>query len=185
VEALTAITNAINDSPILKGAMAGAIVLVTGRLAAMAVQAAAAFAAQMGLNFAIGALVPSILAATIVAAGLAAAYTVHAANSQKAAKEAQNLALEQQKQKDAMNDSTRAIENYSRALKDMPGTALEQQALVLRRTSTRLKKALAKQRRRINWPRYTPGKAWRANGPHAPHGREKTLPRCGRNWTRR
>jgi hypothetical protein len=61
-------------------------------LAAMAVKAGVAFAAQMKLNFAAGALNPAVLAATLAVAGLAAGYTVYAANQQKAAREAENFA---------------------------------------------------------------------------------------------
>jgi tape measure domain-containing protein len=119
VETLTAITNAINNSPIAKGVFAGALVVATGHLAAMAVKASAAFAAQMGLNLAIGALVPAILATTLVVAGLTAGYTIYAASQQKAAREAENFAYQQRQQKDAVNDSADALQRYAQALAGM------------------------------------------------------------------
>ena len=95
VGALTDITNAINESPIAKGIFAGALMTLTGLLAAKAVQATIAFAAQMKLNLAIGALNPVVLASTAAVAALAAGYTFIAANAQKAACEVENLALQQ------------------------------------------------------------------------------------------
>jgi len=114
--ALTEITNAINESPILKGLIVGAIVTLTGYLAAMAVKAGIAFAAQMSLNLAIGALHPVVLASTIAVAGLAAGYTIYASSQQKAAREAENLAYSQLKQKDATDEASAAIARYTQEL---------------------------------------------------------------------
>jgi tape measure domain-containing protein len=119
VGALTAITDAINDSPLLKGLLIGAIVTLTGYLGAMAVKAGIAFAAQMALNLSIGALNPVVLASTIAVAGLAAGYTVYATNQQKAAREAESFAFEQRKQNDAINDAADAITRYTQALSGM------------------------------------------------------------------
>jgi len=119
VSALTEITNAINESPLLKGLLTAAIVAITGYLAAMAIKAGVAFAAQMSLNFAIGALNPVVLASTIAVAGLAAGYTAMAAKNQNAAREAENAAYQQRKQKDAINDAADAVIRYTQALQDM------------------------------------------------------------------
>jgi tape measure domain-containing protein len=119
VEALTDITGAINDSPIAKGALAAALAMVTGYLAAMAVKAGVAFAAQMSLNFAIGALNPVALAATLAVASLAAGYTMYAAKQQDAAREAENLALKQRQQTGAIEDSAAALRRYTQALADL------------------------------------------------------------------
>jgi tape measure domain-containing protein len=108
VKALTDITNAINESPIAKGILAGAMVALTGYLGAMAVKAGIAFAAQMSLNFAVGALNPVVLGATLAVAGLAAEYTRITTEQQRAAREAENFALKQQELKNAVDGATRA-----------------------------------------------------------------------------
>jgi tape measure domain-containing protein len=125
VETLANIANAINESPILKGVLAGALVALTGYLAAVAVKSIAAFAAQMSLNFAVGAMNPVVLATTIAVAGIAAGYTVMAANAQKAARESENLALEQRKQKDAIDATTESAMAFAEALGNMSGENLD------------------------------------------------------------
>jgi len=119
VGALTNIANAINESPILKGILAGALVAITGYLSAMAVKAGIAFAQQMALNLAIGALNPVVLAATIAVAGLAAGYAVYAANNQKAVKEAENFAYQQKKQNGTIRDSIATLNDYTNALRQV------------------------------------------------------------------
>jgi tape measure domain-containing protein len=125
--ALAAITNAINESPIAKGLFAGALVAITGYLSAMAVKAGVAFAAQMKLNLAIGALHPAVMIATITVAAAAAGYTMYAASQQKATREAESFALEQRKQKDALDASAEALERYKQAVGDMSFDELRQQ----------------------------------------------------------
>jgi tape measure domain-containing protein len=119
VGALTDIANAVNESPILKGLLVGALVAITGYLGAMAVKAGIAFAAQMSLNLAIGALNPVVLAATIAVAGLAAGYTIYAASQQKAAKEAEAFAYQQKQQNGAIKDATATLNDYINALKQV------------------------------------------------------------------
>jgi len=119
IQALTDIANAINECPLLKGFLIGAVVVLTGYLAAMAVKAGIAFAAQMKLNFAIGALNTVVLASTIAVAGLAAGYTIYASNQQKAARETENAALQQHKQRDAIISTTDAIKSFNDALLNM------------------------------------------------------------------
>ncbi|MDR3191890.1 MAG: tape measure protein, partial [Treponema sp.] len=119
LETLTAITGAVNESPIAKGVFAGALVTVTGLPAAMAVKAAAAFAAQMKLNLAAGVLNPVVMAATVAVGVAAAAYTICASKQQEAAKEAENFALQQRQQKDAVDESAAALDRYARALANM------------------------------------------------------------------
>jgi hypothetical protein len=119
VSALTDIANAINESPLIKGLLVGALVAITGYLGAMAVKAGIAFAAQMSLNLAIGALNPVVLATTIAVAGLAAGYTVYAANSQKAKKEAEDFAYQQKQQNGAIRDATAALNDYINALEQV------------------------------------------------------------------
>ena len=119
VEAITAITNAINNNPIAKGTLAGALVAVTGYLAAMAVKAGVAFAAQMQLNLAMGALNPAVMVATVAAGAAAASYAALAAKQQQAAREAENLAYHQRQQKDAIDESAEALQRYTQALGNM------------------------------------------------------------------
>ena len=118
-EVLTKITNAINESPIFKGLFAGAIITLTGYLSAMAVKAGVALAAQMKLNFAIGALNPAVLASTIAVAGLVAGYTAIAAKQQEVKREGENFALQQLKNRDSINEAAAAIERYRNALSDL------------------------------------------------------------------
>jgi len=127
VGALTDITNAINESPIAKGIFAGALITLTGLLAAKAVQATIAFAAQMKLNFAIGALSPVVLASTIAVAALAAGYTVYTSELQKSKREAENAAYQQKKQTDAINSTTNAIHAFNDALSGMSDTQISRQ----------------------------------------------------------
>jgi len=112
VGALTNITNAINESPLLKGILAGALVMITGYLGAMAVKATIAFAKQMALNLSIGALNPVVLASTIAVAAIATGYTIMAANAQKAAKATEDNALAHRKLKDAIEDAHNAAHEY-------------------------------------------------------------------------
>jgi tape measure domain-containing protein len=127
LEALTGITNAINNSPIAKGIFAGALVAITGYLAAMAVQAGVAFAAQMKLNLAFGALHPLVAAATVAVGIAAAGYTIYASKQQQAAREAENLAYHQRQQKDAIDDSAEALQRYAQALGNMTAEQLRHQ----------------------------------------------------------
>jgi tape measure domain-containing protein len=127
VEVLTNITNAINESPMLKGLFIGAIVALTGYLSAMAVKATIAFAAQMSLNFAIGAMNPVVLASTIAVAGLAAGYVAQAARMQSAAKESENFALSLKKQSHALNDAAGAAKGYADSFSSMSGEDIARQ----------------------------------------------------------
>jgi len=119
VKVLTDITNAINESPITKGLLTGALVALTGYLSAMAVKAGIAFTAQMKLNLAVGALNPVVLASTIAVAGLAAGLTIYSAHQQKASQEAEQAALTQYKQRDAINATSSAVNDFTNALKNM------------------------------------------------------------------
>jgi tape measure domain-containing protein len=119
LEMFTNLANAINESPIAKGVLAGALIAVTGYMAAMAVKSTAAFAAQMSLNFAVGAMNPAVMAATIAAAGIAAVYAGFSAQAQKAAREAENLALAQRKQNEAAREGGNTLEKYIAKIKGL------------------------------------------------------------------
>jgi len=121
VEALTNITNAIDESPLLKGLLAGAIVAVTGYLAAMAVKSGIAFAAQMALNFSIGAVNPVVLASTIAVAALAAGYVAMAANAQSATREMENNTLATRQQISAINDMAGATRMHADSFRNRSG----------------------------------------------------------------
>jgi tape measure domain-containing protein len=114
VGALTEITNAINESPILKGLFAGALVAVTGYLSAMAVKAAIAFAKQMALNLSIGALNPAVMAATIAVGVLAAGYVAVTVQAQNAKRGQEEFAL-------SLRNATRAVDDWKSALRGMSG----------------------------------------------------------------
>ena len=125
VQSMTAITNAINDSPILKGLFAGALVTITGLLAAKAVRATLAFAAQMKLNLAIGALNPVVMASTIAVGALAVGFTAMAAGQQRAAREAENFAFQQRQQRDALDATRNSVLLLGAALRDISDTELD------------------------------------------------------------
>ncbi|MCL2277548.1 MAG: tape measure protein [Treponema sp.] len=119
VKVLTDITNAINESPIVKGLLTGALIALTGYLSAMAVKAGVAFVAQMKLNLAVGALNPVVLASTLAVAGLAAGYTAMTAKNQEAAKEAEKNAFAQRNLADAIKEAATAMESYTQQYKNM------------------------------------------------------------------
>jgi tape measure domain-containing protein len=118
---LTELANAVNDSPIAKGFLAGALVAVAGYLSAMAVKAGIAFAAQMSLNFAVGAMNPAVMAATVAAAGLAAGYASYFAKIQAAARESENFSLSLKSNYAALNDAAAAAKNYADSFSGMAG----------------------------------------------------------------
>ena len=125
VRAMTDITQAVNESPILKGLFAGALVTLTAALAAKAVRATMAFAAQMKLNLAVGALNPLVMAATVAVGALAAGFTVMAAGQQRAAREAENFAFRQRQQRDALEATRASVVLLSSALRDMADAHLD------------------------------------------------------------
>ena len=142
VEALTSITNAINESPILKGVFAGALVTLTGLMAAKAVQATIAFAAQMKLNFAIGALNPAVMAATIAVAALAAGFTIYTSKQQQAARETENLAFQQRQQKEATDAAADAIIAYADAIRGLTDADIDRQILFIRKSISEFEKSI-------------------------------------------
>jgi len=139
VEALTNITNAINNSPLLKGLLVGAIVMLTGYLASMAVKAVVAFAAQMSLNLAIGAMNPVVLASTIAVAGLAAGYMYMSSTQQASAREAENLAFQQRQQKDAIDATRESVMSFAQALKNMSDVDLDKNITLINREIDEIK----------------------------------------------
>jgi tape measure domain-containing protein len=179
VETLTAIANAINESPILKGGLAAGLVLITGYLTAMAVKAGIAFAAQMSLNFAIGALNPAVLAATVAVAGLAAGYTIYASHQQQAAQETEKLALRQKEQNETMRDATDIVRRYRQEIAGMTENQLRDQLVRLNGLNTSdLNDALKSFSGRVSDGLGT----WRAEGDKLKEVYEE-LGKIGKNFT--
>jgi tape measure domain-containing protein len=117
---LTNITNTINDSPLLKGNLVFGIIALAGVLATMAIKAGLAFIAQMQLNFAVGALNPYVLAATVAVAALAAGFTMYATSAQNADKASNAAALRLKEIEEnaynaaaAISQVKKATENYT------------------------------------------------------------------------
>ena len=116
---LTDLANLINEHPLLKGALAAVIAALAVYLTALAVKATIAFAAQMKLNFAFGALNPVVLASTVAVAALAAGYTFLATDAQKATREAENLALAQKKLNNTMREGPTAAHQFYQAMQGL------------------------------------------------------------------
>ncbi|MDR0503499.1 MAG: tape measure protein [Treponema sp.] len=126
LEIFTNMISAINDSPLLKGILAGAVVALTGYLAAMAVKQAAlavktwlAYAAQMGFNSALAVTNPALLAGIAAAAAATVAIVAYAAERQKANDISAAAALAAKKEADAMQNAASAAKQYAQALDDL------------------------------------------------------------------
>jgi tape measure domain-containing protein len=143
VGALTEMANAINDNPMVKGVFAAALILLTGYLANLALQAAITFARQMALNFAIGAMNPVVLAATVAAAALAAGYVALAAKAQDAKRKQEDFAL-------ALRQTAGAAREYADAFAKMSaieiGVSLQDAKRSVVSLERQLEAAQAKQR---------------------------------------
>ena len=125
--ALTWLTDAINDSPILKGLLAGAVVALTGVLGAMAVKAVAltvktwlAYAAQMGFNTALSVTNPLLIAGIAAAALATAGFVAYAASMQDAERKTSSFAYAQLKQKNETQSAAESIRAFTAALQEMP-----------------------------------------------------------------
>ncbi|MDR0302334.1 MAG: tape measure protein [Treponema sp.] len=123
LEIFTSIINAVNESPLAKGIIAGAVVALTGYLAAMAVKQAAlavktwlAYAAQMGFNSSLAVTNPLLIAGIAAATAATIAVVAYAAAQQKTADAISNSALQQVEQTQAINESAEAIARYAQAL---------------------------------------------------------------------
>ena len=126
LEIFTSIINAINESPILKGVLAGAVVALTGYLAAMAVKQAAlaaktwlAYAAQMGFNSALAVTNPALLAGIAVAAAATVAVVALASAQQNATNKSADAALKAKAQADAYRNVAAAAREKAEAINDM------------------------------------------------------------------
>lgn len=131
LEWLTNITNAINNSPLVKGLLVGALVAITAAingkmivsLVAMIAKLWAAFAAQMALNTALSVTNLAIAAATLAVGALAAGYVTYASKQQKAADETNRQAL-------ALKEADQAAQNYLKTIKQMDNTQLQAELIV-------------------------------------------------------
>jgi hypothetical protein len=146
---LTSITNAINESPLLKSLLVGALVALTGYLGAMAVKAAVAFANQMALNFAVGALNPVVLAATIAVAGMAGVYVAYAANAQKAKRAQEDLTLAAKRGEYALYDAAAAAQHYADKFRDMSSVEIVQSLRDAHRSVSSLTRMLEDQKNQL------------------------------------
>ena len=121
---LTDLANLINEHPLAKGFFAGAIIAVTGLMAAMAVKAAALTvktwlqqAAQMGLNASLAVTNPLLLAGIAAATAATIAYVAYAAQQQKATRATEDLAYAQRKLNDAVKEGPTAVQEFYEASK--------------------------------------------------------------------
>jgi len=96
----TSVVNAINESPLMKGLLAGALVGITGYLAAMAVKQSIlavktwiAYAAQMGFNSALAVTNPLLLAGIAAAAAATVAIVYFATKQQESNKQSNEAAI--------------------------------------------------------------------------------------------
>jgi len=126
LEIFTNITNAVNESPILKGFLAGAVVALTGYLAVMAVKQAAlavktwlSYAAQMGFNASLAVTNPLLLAGIAAAAAATVAVVAYAASQQKAAEKTNSAALAAKEQADAYDKAAESARQYALVLTDL------------------------------------------------------------------
>lgn len=112
ISLFTKLVDSINNSPILKGLLAGAIAAIVTiinvnavkALVALATKIWAAYAAQMGLNAAMSVSHPAILAVTAAAALATAGFVAYASAQQDAANETSNLAYEAKQAENAIRD---------------------------------------------------------------------------------
>lgn len=118
--------NFINESPLAKGILAGAVVALTGYLTIMAVKQAAlavktwlAFAAQMGFNSALAVTNPALIAGIAAATAATIAIVAYAAVQQKAADSANTAALAAQEEAGAHDAAAEAARRHAEALNDM------------------------------------------------------------------
>ncbi len=118
LEMFTDLTNAVNESPVLKGFLAGALVAAGAAMTVMAVQAAAlaaktwlAQAAQMGLNASLAVTNPALWVGIAAVGAATAGFVGYAAVQQKAAKDIADAAYEQKKLNDAVKEGTGNLQN--------------------------------------------------------------------------
>jgi tape measure domain-containing protein len=150
VGALTDMANAINESPILKGVLIGALVALAVYLTAVAAKAAIAFAAQMALNFAWAATNPIIMATTVAAATLAAGYVTMAANAQKAKKGEEDFAFALKKTAEAAGEYKKAFAGMSDAQIGMSFVEAARSVDLLERSLNKAKEELGRFKRHHN-----------------------------------
>lgn len=123
---MTDVTNAIKDSPLLKGLLAGAVVMITGYLAAMAIKTAALtiktwlqYAAQMGLNASLAVTNPLLIAGIVAVGAATAAAVIYASKQAKAAEETDKQALASVAAARSMSTAAKAAKEYAAAIDSM------------------------------------------------------------------
>ena len=120
LEWLTNVANAINNSPLAKGVLLGALTAITVwlntkmifALTSFIIKTIAGTAAQMGFNLALGALNPVILVATLAIAGLVAWKVKEAQATLEADKATRSQAL-------ALKAADQAAKNYLATIREL------------------------------------------------------------------
>jgi tape measure domain-containing protein len=141
ITVFTDLINAINDSPLARGILAGALVAITGYLSALAVKQAflaiktwASVAAHNALNASLAVTNPLLLAGIAAATAATVAAVAYAASQQKAADTAADAALENKRHQesvdnlaDAYDTLKESVDGYNEALADIETTGLKLQ----------------------------------------------------------
>lgn len=127
LEWLTNVANAINNSPLVKGVLLGALTAITVwlntkmiiALTGFIIKTIAGTAAQMSFNLALGALNPVIAVATLAVAGLVTAYVMQAQKAKDAEKATNAQALAMKEQEQATRSAEQAIQDYINTVREM------------------------------------------------------------------
>jgi tape measure domain-containing protein len=127
LEWLTNLATAIDNSPLVKGVLLGALAAITTLINSYAAIALvkfiaktwAAFAAQMGFNAALSVTNIAIAAATIAVGLLVAGFVAYAAHQQKAAQTTNSQAL-------ALKEADQAAKNYLATIKELNNEQLSE-----------------------------------------------------------
>lgn len=127
LEWLTNVANAINNSPLVKGVLLGALTAITVwlntkmifALTSFIIKTIAGTAAQMGFNLALGVLNPVIAVAAAAVGLLVAKYVMQAQKAKDAEKatNAQSLAMKEQEQ--ATRSADQALQDYINTVREM------------------------------------------------------------------
>jgi ABC-type transporter Mla subunit MlaD len=91
-----------------------------------------------------------VLVSTLAVAGLVAGYVAYSAKLQAAAKESENFAYQQRKQKDAGDSARKAVEAFANAVKTMSDDSLSRNINVINSEIAKLEKILRNIQTRSN-----------------------------------
>ena len=164
LEIFTWLINALNESAVSKGLLAGAVVALTGYLTVMTVKQSAlavatwkAYAAKMGLNAALAVTNPALIAGIAAATAATVAVVAYASAQQKAADRTNDAALAAKVQSDAYQKAASSAREYAEALDGLGVTAqrgmlreAEYQVAQMYQEIDRIQKAMANTQRRVH-----------------------------------